>query len=36
MPDKDKVESLLKLADFSWRDYSDAVRLSGRPILHFG
>ena len=23
MPDKDKVESLLKLADFSWRDYSE-------------
>jgi hypothetical protein len=23
MPNKDKVESLLKLADFSWRDYSE-------------
>jgi hypothetical protein len=23
MPDKDKVESLLKLADASWRDYSE-------------
>ena len=23
MPDKDKVESLLKLAEFSWRDYSE-------------
>jgi hypothetical protein len=23
MPDKDKVELLLKLADFSWRDYSE-------------
>jgi hypothetical protein len=23
MPDKDKIESLLKLADFSWRDYSE-------------
>lgn len=23
MSDKDKVESLLKLADFSWRDYSE-------------
>jgi hypothetical protein len=23
MPDKEKVESLLKLADFSWRDYSE-------------
>ena len=23
MPDKDKVEALMKLADFSWRDYSE-------------
>jgi hypothetical protein len=23
MPDMDKVESLLKLADFSWRAYSE-------------
>ena len=23
MPDKDKVETLLKLADFAWRDYSE-------------
>ena len=23
MPDQDKVKSLLKLADFSWRDYSE-------------
>jgi hypothetical protein len=23
MPNKDKVESLLKLADFSWRDYNE-------------
>ena len=23
MPDKEKVESLLKLADFAWRDYSE-------------
>ena len=30
MPDKDKVESLLKLADFSWRDYSERRSIEWR------
>lgn len=30
MPDKDKVETLIKLADFSWRDYSERRSIEWR------
>jgi hypothetical protein len=34
MPDKDKVESLLKLADASWRDYSERQTIEWK--VNFG
>jgi hypothetical protein len=34
MPDKDKVEALLKLADISWRDYSERRSIEWK--INFG